>query len=175
MHRRLRIALALVLTIGLAAWHWQSELIGLGARWYLQRIAARDGAGRIDQRRAVVDRMHHLMLMPPPDDAMVGELFELVTALSTRVADGSVSLNWAGYIYTSYLRDLIRDRPNGMPARPAPEVVAELDRTVAFYAIGKRPDVPGIRLSDVTGVGTDSYTVEEIDQAAREGRELPLR
>jgi hypothetical protein len=172
--RRFRIALSLVLTIGFAAWHWQSELIGLGARWYLQRIAARDGGGT-GERRAVVERMHRLLLMPPPEEAMVGELFELVTALSTRVAAGSVSLNWAAYIYTGYVRDLIRDRPTGTPARTAPEVVAELDRTVAFYAIGKRPDVPGIRLSDLTGVGTDSYTVEEIDQAAREGRDLPLR
>lgn len=173
--RRLLIALGVVLATGLAAWHWQSELIGLSAKWYLQRIAASDGGSGITKRRDVVDRMHRLLLMPPAPDPMVGELFDLVTALSTRVANGSVSLNWAAYIYTGYLRDMVRDRPNGTPVRTPEEVTAELDRTVEFYAVGKRPDVPGIRLSDITGVGTDSYTVEEIDQAAREGRELPLR
>ena len=173
--RRLLIALGLVVAIGLAAWHWQSTLIGVGAHWYLERIAASDSDGGIAARRVVVDRMHHLLLMPPAPDVMVGELFDVVTALSTRVADGSMSINWAAYVYTGYLRDMVRDRPSGTPARTPKEVVAELDRTAEFYAIGKRPDVPGIRLSDLTGVGTDSYTVDEIDQAAREGRELPLR
>ena len=173
--RRLLVATGLLVAIGLAAWHWQSELIGLSARWYLQRVAASDGESGTGGRRILVDRMHRLLLMPPAPDPMVGELFQLVTALSTRVADGSVSHNWAAYIYTSYVRDMVRDRPNGTPVRTPAEVTAELDRTVAFYAVGKRPDVPGIRLSDLTGVGTDSYTVEEIDQAAREGRELPMR
>jgi hypothetical protein len=175
MRRPVLVALAFVLGIGLAVWHWQSQLIGVAARWYLEGIAATDVANDITHRRVVVDRMHRLLLMPPAPDAMVGELFDVVTALSTRVADGSMSLNWAAYVYTGYVRDMVRDRPDGTPVRAQPQVVADLDRTVEFYAIGERPDVPGIRLSDITGIGTDSHTVEEIDKAAREGRELPLR
>src|SRR5262249_48938405 len=117
--RRWRVSpvFATVLAAGLAVWHWQSNLIGLGTRWYLERLAATDGAQDLSRRRIVVDRMHRLLLMPPAPDAMIGELFDLVTALSTRVADGSMSINWAAYVYTGYLRDMMRDRPNGTPVR----------------------------------------------------------
>jgi hypothetical protein len=54
-----------------------------------------------------------------------------------------------------------------------PEVTAEIERYVEFYALQQRPDAPGIRLNDMAGrpAGT-SYTVEEIERAAREGRRL---
>ena len=165
-----------VLAVGVLGWRHQSVLIGRAAEWYLGRVAARErAAGTIEGRRQAVARVHRLLLMEPPTDAMVPELFDLMTLLSTRVATGAVSGNWAAYLYTRYARDLVRDRPSGEPARSRDEVEADLDRAVEFYAIRKRPDEPGVRAADLLGVGGESYTVDEIEQAAKEGRELKLR
>lgn len=174
--RRLLAALLVLVVGGAAAWHWQSELIGIVARRYLAWIAAREEkSGDLTKRRDAVARMHRLLLMPPPPDALVPELFDLVTAVSSRVATGQIDLPWAAYVYTSYERDLVRDRPDGSPRRPMDAVEAEIARYVEFYRLEKRPDVPGVRVRDFVGAGPDSYTVEEIDRAAREGRQLPLR
>jgi hypothetical protein len=174
--RRLLVALLIVVVVGALAWRYQSELIGLGARWYLSRMAARESADNtLTRRRAVVSQFHRLLLMPAPPDGMVAELFDLITLLSERMASGAISLNWGAYIYTSYVRDMVRDRPTGTPARAKDAVLVELDRYVEFYYLRKRPDVPGIRVGDLLGSGGESYTLEEIEQAHREGRELPLR
>jgi hypothetical protein len=103
------------------------------------------------------------------------ELFEVTTLLGERAASGDASLEWAAYLYTTYVRDLVRDRPDGRPARSPDEVRAALEEMIAFYRVGPRPDVPGVRVGDLLGLGPDSYTKEEIEAAAREGRELPLR
>ena len=177
MTRRGRIALGTALFAAIlagAAWYWQSELIGIGARWYLKQVAAREEAsGSLEERRKAVARMHRMLLLAPPSDALVPELFDLITAVSARVATGEIDFPWAAYVYNSYERDLVRDRPTGVPRRTMPQVEQEVARYVQFYALQKRPDVDGVRLRDLTGEPAGkSFTVEEIEQAAREGRDL---
>jgi hypothetical protein len=175
-HRVLVIGLAVILAAGALAWRYQSNLIGLGARWYLGHIAASEQASHEPtRRRDVLARFHRLLLMPAPPDAMVPELFDLITLLSQRMASGAISLDWGAYVYTSYVRDLVRDRPDGAPVRTKAQVASELERYVAFFSLRKRPDVPGVRVGDLLGTGADTYTLEEIEQAHREGREIPLR
>src|SRR5262249_2429209 len=132
-------------------------------------------SGDLGQRRETVSRLHRLLLMPAPPDAMVPELFDFVTLLSSRVATGEVSLAWSAYLYTSYVRDMARDRPNGLPARPNAESAGARGEQIAFFQIRKRPDMAGVRVSDLLGTDRDSYSLEEIQRAEREGRELPLK
>jgi hypothetical protein len=177
MRRGARIAIGVALAAvvaGCAGWYWQSELIGVGARWYLQRVAVREEAsGSLDERRRAVTRMNRMLLLNPPADALVPELFDLITAVSSRVASGEIDFAWAAYVYNSYQRDLIRDRPQGTPRRPMAEVEQEVQRYVQFYALQKRPDVDGVQLRDLAGAPQGkSFTVDEIEQAAREGRDL---
>jgi hypothetical protein len=113
--------------------------------------------------------------MPAPPDAMVPELFDLITLLSNRIARGAISLDWGAYVYTSYVRDMVRDRPDGSPVRTTAQVASELQRYVEFYSLRKRPDAPGMRVGDLLGAGEDTYTVDEIEQAYREGRDLSVR
>jgi len=176
MRRRLLIVCALLVITSALVWRYQSELIGIGARWYLDRVAGREASsGSVADRRAVLARVHGLLLMPPPPDPMVGELFDFMTLLSYRAATGAVSLNWAAYLYSNHVLDLVRDRPSGTPRRTREELAAELERDATFFALRKRPDVPGVRFRDLLGNGGESYTVEEIEQADREGRRLDLR
>jgi hypothetical protein len=149
-------------------------LVGVGARWYLARVAAREEAsGELTRRRTAVARIHRLLLIAAPRDALVPELFDLMTAVSSRIATGEIDWAWAAYVYTSYLRDFITERPNGTPRRTISDVKAEIEKYVQFYALQRRPDVPGVRLNDLAGRGSGtSYTVDEIEQAAREGRRL---
>jgi hypothetical protein len=177
MTRRKKIVLggtlALVVTAA-AGWHWQSEIIGVGARWYLARIAAREeAAGSVADRRQMVSRMNRLLLMAPPPDALVPELFDLITAISSRVASGEIDLAWAAYVYSGYQRDLVRDRPGGRPRRSMSDVASAVEGYVQFYSLQRRPDETGFRLSDLTaGEPGESYTVDEIREAARQGRDL---
>jgi len=176
--RRQRLLLALlvvVLASGGLAWRYQGTLIGLGLRWYLARVSsgeARDGT--LERRRAVVAGMHRALLMSRPPDAVVPELFDALTVLGQRMTAGTVPLAWGAYLYTGYFRQLIEQRPEGRPARTFDEVRAALDREAAFYSVGARPGVNGVRFSDVFLPGTDGYTKDEIEAAAREGRTLPL-
>ena len=170
------LVVAIVAAAALAAWRYQSKLIGIAAGHYLMRVAAGDEAhGDVDGRQRLLEQIHRRLLMPTPLPAMVPELFDLATLLSSRVASGDVSLNWAAYLYTSYWRELGQERPSGLPRRPKEEVQMVLDRQVAFFAIQKRPDVPGVRVGDLVGGGGDSISLEEIEAAEREGRELDLR
>ena len=177
MSRGARIAVGAGLGLAVAAvaiWYWQSEIIGISARWYLKQVAAREEAsGSLEERRKAVHQMHRLLLLKPPPDVLVPELFDLVTAVSSRVATGEIDFSWAAYVYNSYERDLVRDRPQGTPRRTMPEVEREVERYVQFYALQKRPDVDGVRLRDLTGQPPGkSFTLEEIEQAEREGRDL---
>jgi hypothetical protein len=113
--------------------------------------------------------------MPPPDDALVPELFDLVTQLSSRVATGEISLNWAAYIYTTYQRDMIQQRPTGMPRRSSDEVGEQLARYVRFFSIQKRPDQRGVTVSDLMGTGDDVISLDEIEEAERTGKDIDLR
>lgn len=167
----------LVLAVGGgAAWYWQSQLIGIGGRWYLARLAAREQrTGDLAERRAFLAQTNRYLLMPAPDDVFVPELFDLVTQLTSRVATGEISLNWAAYIYTAYQRDLLQERPSGTPRRSSDEVAAQLARYVEFFSIKKRPDQRGVTLEDLMGTGDDVITLEEIEESERSGKEIDLR
>jgi len=175
--KRTLLAVLLVLVVGgLAAWHWQSQLIGTGAQWYLGRIARSEGSGgTVERRSAILTQLNRYLLMPPPPDVYVPELFDLVTALSSRVATGEVSLNWAAYIYTAYQRDMVQQRPTGRPRRSMDEVNAELGRYIQFFAIQKRPDQQGVTVGDLMGTGDDVITLDEIQQSEKSGKEIDLR
>src|SRR5260370_27689970 len=118
MTRRTRWLVLAALAVGAcgATWYEQSRLIGLGTRWYLARVAAQEEAqGGLAQRRDAVLRIHRMLLLAPPADAWVPELFDLITAVSSRVATGEIDLNWAAYVYERYERGLARHRPAGTP------------------------------------------------------------
>jgi len=172
--RRLRGLLIGVATIALAVglvWRYQSQLIGIGVRWYLQRIAlAEQGAGQPDQRRTLVQRTHRLLLLAPPPDPLIPELYDYLTLLSQRLATGDVDWDWGAYLYTSHVRDAEVQRPRGAPRRTVPELEQELDGEVRFFSIQRRTGPLG-GLGDLLG---ESYTVEEIEAAHRQGRELGM-
>jgi hypothetical protein len=113
--------------------------------------------------------------MPAPEDPLVPELFDLLTQVSSRVATGEISLNWFAYIYTTYQRDMIQQRPNGTPRRSDTEVRAELDRLVTFYSIAKRPEQGGIKVGDILGTGDDVISLDEIEAAEKAGKNIDLR
>lgn len=177
MRRRLLIALGLLVVLGGAAWYWQSQIIGSVAQWYLARQGrAEEDSGGIEKRRDTLVQFNRMLLMPPPDDALVPELYDLVTLLSSRVATGEISLNWAAYVYTTYQRDLVRDRPTGVPRRSSDEVEQQLASYIEFFSLQKRPDARGITMSDVMGAeGDEVITLEEIEEADRTGKEIDLR
>lgn len=176
MRRFLLVSVVVLAVVGAAAWYWQSQLIGFGARWYLSRVASSEGdAGSIEQRRRVVAQTNRMLLMSPPPDAIVPEMFDVVTALSSRAATGEMSLNWSAYVYTTYQQDMLRDRPAGEPRRTPEQVEAEVQRLVDFYAIQKRPEVEGVRVGDLLGTGDDTISLEEIEEAERTGKQIDLR
>ena len=174
---RVLLVLVAVLGVGLAAvWRWQSVLIGRGAEWYLTRVAEDENtSGKLDRRKDILRNINRQLLMPAPDDALVPELFDLVTLVSSRVATGEISLNWVAYIYTTYQRDMLAQRPSGMPRRSIPEVHAELDRLIKFYSIQKRPDQKGIGVADILGTGDDVISLDEIEAAEKSGKQIDLR
>jgi len=175
--KRVLLGLLLLLVVcGAAAWYWQSQLIGTAGRWYLSRIASRENAsGSLEERRKMLAQMNRYLLMPPADDALVPELFDLVTQLSSRVATGEISLNWAAYIYTTYQRDMIQERPTGTPRRSTDEVGAQLARYIQFFSIKKRPDQKGVTVSDLMGTGDDVISLDEIEEAEKTGKQIDLR
>ena len=176
MKRVLLGLLLLVVVGGGAAWYWQSQLIGTAGRWYLSRIASRENAsGSVEERRKMLAQMNRYLLMPAPDDALVPELFDLVTQLSSRVATGEISLNWAAYIYTTYQRDMIQERPTGTPRRSPDEVGVQLARYIQFFSIKKRPDQKGVTVGDLMGTGNDVISLDEIEQAEKTGKQIDLR
>jgi hypothetical protein len=174
---RIVLGLVVVLVIGaVGVWRYQSELIGVGARWYLARMAAQEEReGTIENRRRVLTQIHGRLLMPPPPQGQVAELFDFTTLLSSRVATGEISLNWAAYLYTAYVRNVGEERPDGQPRRTKAQLQSILDQQVQFFALRKRPDVDGIRFGDLVGDGGDTISLEEIEEAEAEGRELDLR
>lgn len=167
------IAAALA-TVGLLGWHYQSRIIGTLARWHLQRVAAREeAAGKLADRRATIARVHRQLLMAPPPDALVAELYDLVALLSARVATGEINLNWAAYVYTSHYRTLVESAGDA-PRRSIEELRKYVRQQVEFFYLRKRPDAEGIRLGDLAGRGGESYTLEEIEAAYRAGRDLSV-
>jgi len=108
----------------------------------LRRIAAEDdGSGRLDRRRDVVGNMNRQLLMAPPDDAHVPELFDFAIALAPRMESGVIDAAWGSYLYTTYQRELRASRPAGQPRRAAADIDAVLDDWVEFYHIRASPRV----------------------------------
>jgi hypothetical protein len=174
---RVVVSLLLVFAIGgLVAWRNQSVLIGRVAEWYLSRVAESETAtGTIARRRQILTDVNRQLLMPAPPDALVPELFDLVTLVSSRVATGDISLSWVAYLYTTYQRDMVDRRPTGVPRRSRAEVGDEVDRLVRFYAIQKRPEQDGIKVGDILGTGDDVITLDEIEQSEKSGKGIDLR
>ena len=165
------LTVALVLS---AAWYFQSELIGFAAKFYLQRVAASEEIrGDLTLRRRTVHRLHRQILIAPPPDRLVPELFDFVTQLSARTASGEISLAWGAYLYTTHVREALL-RPAGSQRPSAKALAAEIQQGVDFFYLQKRPDVDGLKVNDLWGDGIEgeSFTLEEIRQAAREGRDL---
>ena len=174
--RILLVLLGVLVVGGFVAWRQQSVLIGRAAEWYLSRVAAAETAsGKTEERRKILANVNKQLLMPAPDDPLVPELFDLLTQVASRVATGEISLNWFAYIYTTYQRDMIQQRPTGTPRRSDAEVRAEVDRLVKFYSIGKRPDVDGIKVGDILGTGDDVISLDEIEAAEKSGKNIDLR
>ena len=174
--RILLVLVAVLVVSGVFAWRNQSVLIGSGAEWYLSRVAAAENtSGKLNQRREILTNVNRALLMPPPPDALVPELFDLVTLVSSRVATGEISMNWVAYLYTTYQRDMVDKRPDGMPRRTVEQVQGEVDRLVQFFAIQKRPDQDGIEISDILGTGDDVISLDEIEEAEKSGKAIDLR
>jgi len=109
----------------------------------LARIATDDDlTGDLAERRDILVALNRGVLMPPPSDAIVPELFDFTALLAARMESGDVSSDWAAYLYTSYQRDLVRERPDGSPRRSAPAIAQALAESMAFYRIEKRGDAP---------------------------------
>ncbi len=175
MSRSQRIAttVAVLVTIAaIGAKYYESEIIGTATKLHMQRIADQeDLAGDIAKRRRTVTGIHRQLLIAPPADAMVPELFDFMTQLSARTATGEISLPWSAYLYTTHVREAL-ERPAGS-ARPTREELAkEIQEGVEFFYLQKRPDVRGTKVTDLWDDGGESFTLEEIQQAHREGRDL---
>lgn len=174
VHRRALWAVLLVVAVaGGMAWRHQSQLIGIGARWYLESVAeSEERSGDLNRRREMVARVHRQLLLTPAPDILVAELYDFVTQLSARVASGEISLPWSAYLYTTYLQDLRRDRPDGEPRATRAEIEQVLDRGVEFFHIQQHPGAEGVRVRQF--MTDDGITLEEIEQAHREGRDLTV-
>jgi hypothetical protein len=105
----------------------------------LRAIAAdEEPRGDIVRRREILTAFNRQLLMPPPADAIVPELFDLVVLMAPHVESGDISMAWAGYLYTTYQRDLVRDRPTGVPRRSREQITGEVERSIEFYHLQAR-------------------------------------
>jgi len=114
-----------------------------GAGSLARTSASEETSGTIAERSAVLADVSQQLLQPPPPDPLVPELFDVLVAVAPRMESGAISPAWASYVYTSYERDLRRDRPNGTPRRSPAEVENAVQGYVDFYRIrmreGQRP------------------------------------
>lgn len=105
----------------------------------LARIAVDDDpSGSLTRRRDVLNDVSRQLLMTPSDDALVPELFELLTVMAPRIEAGAISPAWGSYIYTTYRQDLAQSRPTGAPRRSRAEVETSLDGYVEFFELRGR-------------------------------------
>jgi len=116
----------------------QLQLPANGAE--LRKIAAAEEAKKeLTRRRELVAGIDRQLLMPPPDDLFVPELFDFVVALAPRMESGVVSPAWASYLYTTYQRELQEKRPDGHPRREAADIEPVIDGYIEFYQIRLDP------------------------------------
>lgn len=135
----------------------------------LRRTAAsEERAGGIETRRGLLAGVHRQLLMAPPDDALVPELFDVLAVMAPRVEAGEISPAWASYLYTTYLRDLHAERPAGAPRRSTAEVTVVLDGWVEYYHVRATPR-PTDKAS-ATATGTETSARDAEFQALREYR-----
>src|SRR5262245_8342612 len=113
------IGLCLIVAV---VWWQRSRLIGLRVRWHWSRAEGAEDNNAA--RRKLVAQVHRMLLLAPPPDALVPELYDYSTLLAERVAAGGVSWNWSAYLYTAHVRDALQQRSGGTP-RPTE---AELQR-----------------------------------------------
>jgi hypothetical protein len=106
----------------------------------LARLAAEDDpSGTLTRRREVLGEVSRQLLMPPPPDSYVPELFDLLTAVAPRMEKRAISPAWGSYIYTTYQQDMVKDRPTGTPRRSRAEVEKALDGYVEFFRLREGP------------------------------------
>jgi hypothetical protein len=106
----------------------------------LRRIAAEDDPPkRLERRTQVVSGVQRQLLMAHVGDVLVPEMFDVLVALAPRMESGTVSAAWASYIYTTYERDLVKERPTGTPRRSHVEIDRALGEMVAYYHIQENP------------------------------------
>jgi hypothetical protein len=106
----------------------------------LQRASAADeAAGSTAQRSDLLAGMNRQVLMAPPDNVFVPELFDFVVVMAPRMEAGAISPAWASYLYTNYQRDLRAERPGGTPRRSTSEIRGVLDAWVEHYQIRAKP------------------------------------
>jgi hypothetical protein len=111
----------------------------------LARVATEEEpTGSITRRRELLVDVARQLLLSPPRDVLVPELFDLLVALGPRMESGTISTTWGSYVYTTYQRDLVRDRPTGAPRRSLPEVERAVDGYIAFFRLrareGRKPE-----------------------------------
>lgn len=94
-----------------------------------------DAAGRLDRRRDLVAGLNRQLLLTPPEDRFVPELFDFLVALAPHVESGAVSTAWSSYLFTTYQRDVTRDRPDARPRRSSADVDAVLGEMLQHYAL----------------------------------------
>jgi hypothetical protein len=112
--------------------------LGESARSLARTAAREEASGTIDQRTAVVGDVHAQLLAPAPPDALVPELFDVLVAVAPRMESGAISPAWASYVYTSYERDLRRERSSGAPRRSPVEIEFAVQGHVEFYRLRAR-------------------------------------
>jgi hypothetical protein len=106
----------------------------------LRRVAAEDDPPkRLERRTRIISGVRRQLLMAPLDDALVPEMFDVLVALAPRMESGTVSAAWASWIYTTYERDLAKERPTGTPRRTRVEIDRALGALIAYYHIRENP------------------------------------
>jgi hypothetical protein len=110
------------------------------SRSLARTAASEEASGTITERSAVLADVGHQLLESPPPDPLVPELFDVLVAVAPRMENGAISPAWASYVYTSYERDLRRDRPSGTPRRSPAEVETAVQGYVEFYRLHVRDD-----------------------------------
>jgi hypothetical protein len=110
----------------------------------LRRLAAEDEAeGAIRRRTPVVAAIHRGLLMSPPRNEHVAELFDVLSVMAGRADSGEIREARGAYVYTTYERDLERDRPDGLPRRDRSAIEVIVRDHVEHYHLQAAPAGPG--------------------------------
>lgn len=120
---------------------------------------------RIDKRRETLANVARQLLMGAPPDVLVPEQFDFLVALAPRMESGAVDAAWGSYLYTTYLRDMQRERPDGRPRRGSAEIGAVLDRWIEFYQIRANPRLAPSRSMEAQGFDATREYRDERRQA----------